>query len=753
MLLSCSLSISVAAEYKLPYPRGERYYISQGNGEGTHLGGSQDAWDFAMREGSIVVSVRSGMVRLIKNDSSIGGCSRKFANDGNYVVVSHDDGTEELYLHLQYNSIVVGKGDYVSQGQPIAKSGSTGWACGPHLHFQAQVSGNSWYGQSIPISFSDPDVARDNGIPRTGGWYTSSNDGFLSDRTLVQAPLNAFDSSRIYWLQNNKLYWVPNENIINRMNGMPGWSGYFTGNVQRMPNNHSYQGFPDGVKQFITTDYSSNGLLIVWKGSYGGDNRVYEIQNGRKRHIITEEAYYDYGIDKNDVIDVSGSILNLLIEGQTIYAVGQGASNPWLFKDCYRREPRGGRGGYDLFGEAYNMVHSWGSGFIQDFQKGADRLAITQGNGFNIAYAIYGGMWNKYRELAEQENRSQIPPSYLGYPTSDEREANPSMLGTKGRAQDFQFGHIHYHRTGKYAGRAFETHGRIDDVYVRQCGGSGSWLGFPVSDQYVNSSGHDQGDFEGGYITTLNGYNYNAYHWSSTATIVVPTSYTTVTSIVITGNNSGMAGEDFSDNNFTVNVATVAVDTSPPTLTISQSIFDGQSFTIRNVTVTGTAFDESGIQKVTVNGETAFGTTTWSKNVLLVPGLNLITVIAYDNSPNHNSKIGVLAANCPTQDEISQEPNTTASFQNYPNPFNPETWIPYQLSKSSNVVISIYDIRGCLVKKLDIGYQETGKYVDKDKAAYWDGRNDVGELVPSGVYFYNIQAGAFTATKKMVIQK
>jgi len=62
-------------------------------------------------------------------------------------------------------------------------------------------------------------------------------------------------------------------------------------------------------------------------------------------------------------------------------------------------------------------------------------------------------------------------------------------------------------------------------------------------------------------------------------------------------------------------------------------------------------------------------------------------------------------------------------------------------------------MRGCLVKKLDIGYQETGKYVDKNKAAYWDGRNDVGELVSIGVYFYNIQAGAFTAIKKMVIQK
>ena len=141
------------------------------------------------------------------------------------------------------------------------------------------------------------------------------------------------------------------------------------------------------------------------------------------------------------------------------------------------------------------------------------------------------------------------------------------------------------------------------------------------------------------------------------------------------------------------------------------------------------------------------------KDVSLFPGLNLITVIAYDNSPNHNSKIGALAVNCLTQAEINQGLNMTASFQNYPNPFNPETWIPYQLSESSNVVVSIYDMRGCLVKKLDIGYQETGKYVDKNKAAYWDGWNDVGELVSSGVYFYNIQAGAFTAIKKMVIQK
>lgn len=90
-------------------------------------------------------------------------------------------------------------------------------------------------------------------------------------------------------------------------------------------------------------------------------------------------------------------------------------------------------------------------------------------------------------------------------------------------------------------------------------------------------------------------------------------------------------------------------------------------------------------------------------------------------------------------------------FQNYPNPFNPETWIPYYLSESVEVTIRIHDAMGSLVRTLALGRKPSGLYVSKEKAAYWDGKNDAGEYVSSGVYFYEFAAGDFRSVKKMVI--
>ena len=98
-------------------------------------------------------------------------------------------------------------------------------------------------------------------------------------------------------------------------------------------------------------------------------------------------------------------------------------------------------------------------------------------------------------------------------------------------------------------------------------------------------------------------------------------------------------------------------------------------------------------------------------------------------------------------------PNATALHANYPNPFNPETWIPYQLQKAADVQISIYDQRGVLVRQLSLGHQVAGQYVSRSRAAYWDGRNHLGEPVASGLYFYTLTAGDFSATRKMLIVK
>ena len=98
-------------------------------------------------------------------------------------------------------------------------------------------------------------------------------------------------------------------------------------------------------------------------------------------------------------------------------------------------------------------------------------------------------------------------------------------------------------------------------------------------------------------------------------------------------------------------------------------------------------------------------------------------------------------------------PEETALLHNYPNPFNPETWIPYQLAQPADVRIRIYATSGVLVRTLRLGHQPAGIYQYRRRAAYWDGKNEVGESVASGVYFYTLIAGDFTATRKMLIRK
>ena len=98
-------------------------------------------------------------------------------------------------------------------------------------------------------------------------------------------------------------------------------------------------------------------------------------------------------------------------------------------------------------------------------------------------------------------------------------------------------------------------------------------------------------------------------------------------------------------------------------------------------------------------------------------------------------------------------PQETALHANYPNPFNPETWIPYQLAVPAEATLTIYDMNGGVVRRLKMGYQAAGMYQSRSRALYWDGRNERGESVASGLYFYTLRAGGFTGTRKMLIRK
>ena len=115
-----------------------------------------------------------------------------------------------------------------------------------------------------------------------------------------------------------------------------------------------------------------------------------------------------------------------------------------------------------------------------------------------------------------------------------------------------------------------------------------------------------------------------------------------------------------------------------------------------------------------------------------------------------------------SQSENSSIPSISKLLPNYPNPFNPETWIPYQLSQAAMVRIEIYNQKGETIRVFNLGYKKAGYYVDQSRSLKWDGTNDTGELVSSGVYFYHFfaetnsqdaQSDVFSSQRRFVILK
>ena len=183
------------------------------------------------------------------------------------------------------------------------------------------------------------------------------------------------------------------------------------------------------------------------------------------------------------------------------------------------------------------------------------------------------------------------------------------------------------------------------------------------------------------------------------------------------------------------------------TLTLSGGTYERSSFKIKNaVTVSGIAGvtmpwhepDRKNDTQLTV--ELAFDGTDFDTDSRLTFTVDADAIVGY-NGPALTTQITVTA-------NIGN-----ALLVNFPNPFNPETWIPYQLAKDAEVTLTIYAIDGQVVRRLVLGHQPAGIYQTRSRAAYWDGRNAFGEPVASGVYFYTLTAGDFTATRKMLIRK
>ena len=102
---------------------------------------------------------------------------------------------------------------------------------------------------------------------------------------------------------------------------------------------------------------------------------------------------------------------------------------------------------------------------------------------------------------------------------------------------------------------------------------------------------------------------------------------------------------------------------------------------------------------------------------------------------------------------FSSRPEHNLLLQNYPNPFNPETWMPFQITSTSDVTMDIYNVHGGLVRHIPLGILRPGRYISRAEAVYWDGKNGFGEPVATGTYFYTISTATFSATKKMIVIK
>ena len=160
------------------------------------------------------------------------------------------------------------------------------------------------------------------------------------------------------------------------------------------------------------------------------------------------------------------------------------------------------------------------------------------------------------------------------------------------------------------------------------------------------------------------------------------------------------------------------------------------------------------VRKAVKNGVSASGTlatiTFAVKDVSVADStrLSLVNVAMADSSAR---KVKTIHSELELHWERLLIPQKSGLLQNYPNPFNPETWIPYCLSQTADVTIRIYDLKGQLVRAFHIGSRPAGWYVSKTKATYWNGRNESGEQVASGVYFYQLQADTLSDMEKLLV--
>lgn len=230
--------------------------------------------------------------------------------------------------------------------------------------------------------------------------------------------------------------------------------------------------------------------------------------------------------------------------------------------------------------------------------------------------------------------------------------------------------------------------------------------------------------------------------------------------LTFTVNSGAIVGYEGADLTATISVSAVSESvTASTTAPLTEATLDGSVVTL---TLSGRTFVDwipsdgitvSGIAGVTFSSFWDLDQVSDTKvTIELTFNGNMTTDGTLTFSVGADAIAGYAGSSLTAQVRVTAS-RLNALGANFPNPFNPETWIPYQLAKPSDVTLTIYNMRGVVVRELRLGHQAAGVYTSRSRAIYWDGRNAFGEKVASGVYFYMLKAGDFTATRKMLIRK
>ena len=612
----------------------------------------------------------------------------------------------------------------------------------------------------------------------------------------------------VYWLQNGKLYWVTTADVINLMSSLPGWG--IDQIIDYPPDVFNPDNCPQGPRFITPNADSSNGLLI----RQTGDIRVYVLDNGKRRWITSQEALNWKGTDWSaDVIEVTSSIISnyIPIEGDSIYAIGEGESNQTIknsFIDAYTRNEndpyctspstwKGWPGTFSLclgfptglVGDANISGYSGISGKYQRFDYTDNTYGAINWTNQYGAFEFHGAIGKKYQDLGYSGD-------LLGFPTSDEYQWGSY------RRNDFECGYIYWVPPPVDCAYVVYCTFTISG-YVREADNSpisGVVMSGLPENPSTNSSGYYSGTVEYGWSETVTpskaGYTFSPSNraYSNVTSDQSNQNYTgTLQTFTISGyvrkadtspisgvTINGLPGSPVTNSSgyYSATVDYGWSGTATPTKT-------GYTFSPSNRPYTNVTADQSNqnytgtLQTFTISGYVRKGDTSPISGVVMsgLPGNPSTNSSGYYSGTVQYGWSGTVT---PTKDNYTFSPsyrtysnvesdqvnqNYTGEWtdvseteepkpyafqlnQNYPNPFNPETIIEYTLSKDCQVQIAIYNILGQKVRTLIDQYQTKGQ-----KKIHWDGKDDQGNELTSGIYFYRLQAGDYKETKRMALMK